>query len=54
MSEFSRDKHREFGFPRDMEVLPYFLPDPGRPAMPRRVAGRRRRTRGRISSSSAG
>ena len=27
MSEFSRDKHREFGFPRDMEVLPYFLPD---------------------------
>jgi glycosyltransferase involved in cell wall biosynthesis len=28
MSEFSRDKHREFGFPRDMEVLPYFLPDP--------------------------
>jgi glycosyltransferase involved in cell wall biosynthesis len=28
MSEFSRDKHREFGFPRDMEVVPYFLPDP--------------------------
>ena len=28
MSEFSRRKHREFGFPRDMEVLPYFLPDP--------------------------
>jgi glycosyltransferase involved in cell wall biosynthesis len=27
MSEFSRDKHREFGFPRDMEVLPYFLPE---------------------------
>ena len=27
MSEFSRAKHREFGFPRDMEVLPYFLPD---------------------------
>lgn len=26
-SEFSRDKHREFGFPRDMDVLPYFLPD---------------------------
>ena len=25
-SEFSRDKHREFGFPRPMEVLPYFLP----------------------------
>lgn len=29
MSEFSRQKHREFGFSRDMEVLPYFLPDPG-------------------------
>jgi glycosyltransferase involved in cell wall biosynthesis len=28
MSRFSRDKHREFGFPREMEVLPYFLPDP--------------------------
>jgi glycosyltransferase involved in cell wall biosynthesis len=27
MSEFSRDKHHEFGFPRDMEVLPGFLPD---------------------------
>ena len=28
MSEFSREKHREFGFPREMEVLPYFLADP--------------------------
>jgi len=27
MSEFSRDQHRKFGFPRDMDVLPYFLPD---------------------------
>lgn len=27
MSEFSRDKHREFGLKRSMEVLPYFLPD---------------------------
>jgi glycosyltransferase involved in cell wall biosynthesis len=27
MSEFSRAKHREFGFRREMEVLPYFLPD---------------------------
>lgn len=27
MSEFSRTKHREFGFRPDMEVLPYFLPD---------------------------
>lgn len=26
-SEFSRRKHAEFGFPREMEVLPYFLPD---------------------------
>lgn len=25
-SRFSRDKHYEFGFPRDMEVIPYFLP----------------------------
>ncbi len=31
MSEFSRTKHHEFGFPREMEVVPYFLadPDPG-------------------------
>jgi glycosyltransferase involved in cell wall biosynthesis len=28
MSEFSRKRHREYGFPFDMEVLPYFLPDP--------------------------
>src|SRR6185295_11789346 len=28
MSEFSRAKHAEFGFPRPMEILPYFLPDP--------------------------
>ena len=27
MSEFSRDKHREFGFPREMSVVNYFLPD---------------------------
>ena len=27
MSEFSAIKHAEFGFPRRMEVLPYFLPD---------------------------
>lgn len=27
MSEFSRDKHAEFGFPREMEVVPCFLPD---------------------------
>ncbi len=27
MSEFSRQKHLEFGFSRPMKVLPYFLPD---------------------------
>jgi glycosyltransferase involved in cell wall biosynthesis len=27
MSEFSRQKHAEFGFTREMDVLPYFLPD---------------------------
>lgn len=26
-SEFSRAKHREFGLKKDMEVVPYFLPD---------------------------
>ncbi len=34
MSQFSRDKHREFGLERDMEVLPYFLPDPETPNVP--------------------
>jgi glycosyltransferase involved in cell wall biosynthesis len=28
LSEFSRAKHREFGFSAEMEVLPCFLPDP--------------------------
>lgn len=28
MSDFSRQKHAEFGFQKAMEVLPYFLPDP--------------------------
>ncbi|MDQ3697271.1 MAG: glycosyltransferase family 4 protein [Gemmatimonadota bacterium] len=28
LSRFSRAKHREFGFPRDMDVIPGFLPDP--------------------------
>jgi glycosyltransferase involved in cell wall biosynthesis len=31
MSEFSRAKHREFGFPFPMEVVPYFLEDAGEP-----------------------
>ena len=26
-SEFSRDKHHAFGFEREMQVIPYFLPD---------------------------
>ncbi len=34
MSEFSRDMHRERGFHREMEVLPYFLPDPETEEMP--------------------
>jgi glycosyltransferase involved in cell wall biosynthesis len=34
MSEFSRSKHREFGFLREMDVLPYFLPDPESPGAP--------------------
>ncbi len=29
MSDFSRQKHREVGCPREMEVLPYFLPEAG-------------------------
>lgn len=28
VSDFSRKKHKEFGFAHDMEVLNYFLPDP--------------------------
>jgi glycosyltransferase involved in cell wall biosynthesis len=34
MSEFSREMHRSRGFPREMEVLPYFLPDPDAEGMP--------------------
>jgi len=34
MSEFSRAKHHEFGFPREMDVLPYFLPDQGKEHLP--------------------
>lgn len=34
MSHFSQAKHQEFGFPRAMEVLPYFLPDPDVLSMP--------------------
>jgi glycosyltransferase involved in cell wall biosynthesis len=34
MSEFSRDMHHRRGFTRDMEVLPYFLPDPDSVGMP--------------------
>ena len=34
MSEFSRAKHREFGLRQEMDVLPYFLPDPVSPLPP--------------------
>ena len=34
MSEFSRSMHRSRGFQPDMEVLPYFLPDPDSPTSP--------------------
>ena len=40
VSEFSRAKHHEFGFPREMEVLPGFVHDPGAP-MRRRSTGAR-------------
>jgi glycosyltransferase involved in cell wall biosynthesis len=39
MSEFSRAKHKEFGFPRDMEVVNYFLPDPASAASPTATDG---------------
>ena len=43
-SEFSRAKHREFGFRQPMEVLPYFLPEPypeqPEPRMSERPQGR--------------
>jgi glycosyltransferase involved in cell wall biosynthesis len=34
MSEFSREMHHSRGFEREMEVLPYFLPDPESSAVP--------------------
>jgi glycosyltransferase involved in cell wall biosynthesis len=38
-SRFSAEKHREFGFERPLEVIPYFLPDPDSGAeAPRPVA----------------
>ena len=35
-SEFSRRKHHEFGFPREMTVVPYFLPESDAPEEPSR------------------
>src|SRR5215207_4875989 len=32
VSRFSRDKHHEFGFSREMEVIPGFVRDPGPPS----------------------
>ena len=40
LSEFSRAKHREFGFPREMEILPNFLPDPDPKARERNTGAR--------------
>jgi len=40
VSQFSRAKHHEFGFPRDMEVIPGFVRDPGVP-LRRRTSGAR-------------
>jgi glycosyltransferase involved in cell wall biosynthesis len=37
-SEFSRAKHVEFGFPREMRVIPYFLPEEA-PRFPGEAAG---------------
>jgi glycosyltransferase involved in cell wall biosynthesis len=37
-SDFSRLKHREFGFAREMEVIPYFLPDAPAPSLAERPA----------------
>lgn len=41
VSRFSREKHREFAFPREMEIIPGFLRDPGHPPALRRVPGER-------------
>ena len=41
LSRFSRDKHHEFGFPREMDVIPGFVRDPG-PPVPRPAARRER------------
>lgn len=40
LSEFSRDKHHEFGFPREMSVLPHFLANDARPPLPARPHAR--------------
>jgi glycosyltransferase involved in cell wall biosynthesis len=40
VSAFSRAKHHEFGFPRDMEVIPGFVRDPGVPARRRSTSAR--------------
>ena len=40
VSAFSRAKHHEFGFPREMEVIPGFAHDPGTPARRRSLGAR--------------
>ncbi len=46
-SEFSREKHREFGFTREMEVVPYFLPREAEAAVGPTLDGGVTRTRER-------
>jgi glycosyltransferase involved in cell wall biosynthesis len=41
VSDFSRAKHHEFGFPREMHVVPGFVRDPGSPRRAVRPAGER-------------
>lgn len=41
VSTFSREKHHQFGFPRDMEVIPGFIRDPGAPPRVSQPAGER-------------
>ena len=41
VSQFSRGKHHEFGFTREMEVIPGFVRDPGPPSRVPRAEGQR-------------
>ena len=50
-SEFSRSKHAEFGFGPEMEVIPYFLPDPEVDANEEEAAGGSAASASRADSS---